>query len=276
LRWMMRCAGRWSGSGRTVTCDGLAKKKPTAKDTGDELVDGRCKIAIVCAVEREARPLVNGWRVERHVFEGRKFKFFAEEDTVLVCSRMGHEAGRRATEAVVHLYRPSILVSAGYAGALEEGMKVGDVFRPATVIDGRDSSRVSVEQGSGILVSFDEVAGPEQKAKLAKAYNAQAVDMEGSSVARGAEKHGLGYVAFKVISDPLDFPMPPVTRFIGSEGELRAAHFVWFLAFRPWLWRNVLRLARHCARASKVIARALPPVLETVRKEQLSWQPEMR
>jgi adenosylhomocysteine nucleosidase len=243
--------------------------------TGNKRVDAKYKIAIVCAVEREARPLVNGWRVERHLFDGRTFKFFSAGDTVLVCSRMGREAGRRATEAVVQLYRPSILVSAGYAGALEEGMKVGDVLKPETVIDGQDSSRVSVSQGSGVLVSFDQVAGREQKAKLARAYHAQAVDMEGASVARGAEIHGLSFMAFKVISDPLDFPMPPITRFIGPQGELRSLRFVWFLALRPWLWKNVARLGLNCARASRVIARALPGVLECLRKQQLSLQPEI-
>ena len=238
--------------------------------------EGKFKLAIVCAVEREARPLVHGWRVERRSFEGRGFKFFTSGDTVLVCSRMGHEAGRRATEAVVQLYGPSLLVSAGYAGALQEGMKVGDIFTPATVIDGRDSSRISTGQGSGILVSFDEVAGREQKAKLARAYGAQAVDMEGASVGRGAEKYGLGFTAFKVISDPLGFPMPPITRFIGPQGDLRAGRFVWFLAFRPWLWSKVLRLALNCARASKVIASSLPDVLERLRRERYALQPEMR
>ena len=74
------------------------------------------EVAIVAALEREVAGLVKSWpRVSRD-FEGRSFKFFEKSNAVLVCGGIGPEAARRATEAVVALYRPAELISAGFAG----------------------------------------------------------------------------------------------------------------------------------------------------------------
>jgi adenosylhomocysteine nucleosidase len=108
-----------------------------------------------------------------------------------------------------------------------------------------------------VLVSFSSVAGQEQKAKLAKAYHAQAVDMEAAAVARGAEAHGLRFAAIKVISDEVGFPMPPMAQFVHVDGRFQAGSFAMYAALRPWLWGTVLRLARNSARASQLLCEYL-------------------
>jgi adenosylhomocysteine nucleosidase len=231
------------------------------------------KIAIVAALEREAGPLVKHWRVQRRQHEGREFKFFEHEDAVLVCAGMGAPAARRATEAVINFYHPSVVISAGFAGALQPELKAGELFAPETVIDAKDGSRIPAGKGSGILVSFDGVAGPGQKAKLGEAYGAQAVDMEAAAVARGAQAHGIGFIACKVISDPVDFPMPPVARFVGPGGEFRMGRFLFFLAPRPWLWKSVQQLAHNSALASNVLGRALEELQMSLNSEDAALLP---
>ena len=97
----------------------------------------------------------------------------------------------------------------------------------------------------------------EQKAKLAKAYGAQAVDMEAAAVARAAESHGVRFLACKVISDANDSLMPPVGRFIGEGGRFQAFKFIAYVAFRPWLWGRVQQLARHSIIAAGKLCEAL-------------------
>ena len=58
------------------------------------------KLAIVAALEREVRPLVKDWRVAEKEHEGRRFRFFEQGETVLVCGGIGAEPARRAAEAV--------------------------------------------------------------------------------------------------------------------------------------------------------------------------------
>src|SRR5262245_6687144 len=99
------------------------------------------KIAIVTALEREVGPLVKGWRVSIHQFGGREFRFFESGQITIVCGGIGAEAARGAAEAAISLYQPSLIVSAGFAGALQPDLRVGDVVIPQCVIDARDSSR---------------------------------------------------------------------------------------------------------------------------------------
>ena len=209
------------------------------------------EIAMVAALEREISPLLRHWTAREREYSGRRFRFYESDNTVAVCGGIGPEAARRATEAVIALYRPAVVQSIGFAGALNNTLQVGEVLQIRQVVDARDGSRTDAGSGSAVLVSFSSVADQSQKASLAKSYDAQAVDMEAASVAKGAEAHGLRFAAVKVISDELSFPMPPMERFITAAGEFRLASFAVFAALRPWLWPAVFRLARNSSRASR-------------------------
>jgi adenosylhomocysteine nucleosidase len=211
------------------------------------------EVAYIAALEREVAPLIRGWRRIQRAYTGRNFEFFENGDTVLVCGGIGSEAARRATEAVVALYQPKEVVSVGFVGALDPAMHVGDISEPAAVVDARDGSRRTTGRGLGVLVSFTSVAGAGQKEQLARAYNAQAVDMEAASVALGAQAHGLRFRAVKAVSDELKFAMPPMDRFVASDGSFRTASFTLYAALRPTLWPAAIRLARNSARASRAL-----------------------
>lgn len=215
------------------------------------------RVAIVAALEREVWPLVKDWQVSEREHEGKQFKFFENEDEVLVCGGIGAQAARRATEAVIALYQPERVLSVGFAGALDSSWKVGTILMPVQVIDAQDGSRVDAGPGKYVLVSVAAVASVEQKKNLAKAYGAQAVDMEAAAVARGAQARGVGFSAIKVISDEMDFEFPPMERFIGGEGQFRTGKFAAFVAIRPWLWARVMRLQKNSTMAAKALCRFL-------------------
>jgi adenosylhomocysteine nucleosidase len=219
------------------------------------------KIAIVAALEREVSGLTRNCRRVEQEHQGRRFVFFECDEMVVVCGGIGLEAARRAVEAVIALYRPVIVHSVGFAGALEAGLHVGDIFVPAVVVDARDGSRVQIEadRAQGTLVTFMAVAGAKQKANLAQAYQAQAVDMEAAAVAVAAHAHGIEFAATKVISDECDFEMPGIemTRFIDAQGRFRTASFAAFVALRPWMWMRVAALASNSSKAAKALGEHL-------------------
>jgi adenosylhomocysteine nucleosidase len=220
------------------------------------------KTAIVAALEREVRGLTHPClRVER-TYEGRKYVFFEKDelekdDVVVVCGGIGAEAARRAAEAVIALYHPTLLHSVGFAGALNPALHVGDIITPAVVINTRDGSRVQIEGGEGTLVTFMAVATAAQKANLAQAYAAQAVDMEASAVAAAAHAHNLQFTATKVISDGLHFEMSQTARFIDVHGRFKTAAFALHVALRPWLWGRVAKLATNSSKAARILGEHL-------------------
>ena len=228
------------------------------------------KVAMVAALEREVSLLIKRWnRVERE-HEGRRFKFFEGGQTVLVCDGIGAEAARRATEAVLALYQPELVLSAGFAGALDPALKVGDIFTPSSVVDARDGSRVKVATGRGVLVSAAAVAGVEEKKKLAESYGAQAVDMEAAAVARGAQARGVRFMAVKAISDESDFEMPTLDRFVDEKGQFKTRRFAISATLRPWLWPRLLQLARNGAKASRALCAELERYIQEPKKSEVS------
>lgn len=220
------------------------------------------RLAIVAALEREVRPLVKSWRVTEREHNGRRFRFFENGDVVLVCGGIGAGAARRAAEAIIAVFDPAVVCSAGFAGALDASLKVGDVLRPRTVINARDASRAIVDGGEGALVSFEAVASPAQKAKLHESFAAQAVDMEAASVALSAQARGKQFTVVKAISDEMDFKLPPVDLFLNAEGKFSESRFAFYSAVRPWLWPGVIRLARNGKRAAHALCMSLRTLSE--------------
>jgi len=215
------------------------------------------KVAIVAALEREVWPLVKDWRTTQKQHEGRPFKFFEHENVVLVCGGIGAEAARRAAEAIIALYRPELIISAGFAGGLDPALRAGHALTPRLVIDAGDGSRTDSGTGKGVLVSFGGVADSEQKAGLARAYGADVVDMEAAAVSRSAEAHGIQFTACKVVSDSRDQRLPPVARFVAPDGTFQSFRFLAHVAVRPWLWVGVGQLARNSAVAAQSLCKQL-------------------
>ena len=219
----------------------------------------------MAALEREVWPLVKIWSTDRREFDGRGFKFFESAGKVLVCGGIGAEAARRATEAIIELYSPELVISAGFAGGLEPALRTGQTLTPRFVIDAGDGSRTDTAFGEGVLVSFADIADVEQKARLRQAYGAQAVDMEAAAVARSAEAHGVRFLACKVISDTSDTSLPPMARFVGHDGNFHTLTFLAHVVPRPWLWASVLRLANDSALAARKLCEALDGAIKAGR-----------
>jgi len=242
------------------------------------------QLAIIAALEREIQPLVRGWQRVQFTHEGHEFTGYQHEDLMAVAGGIGGEAARRTARAVVAQYQPCMLVSAGLAGALIRSLKVGNVIIPNVIIDGVTGAEYRCNLGEGvlgggILVSSGQVAGGISKRELVDQFHALAVDMEAAAVAEVAREARIGFRCVKAISDDAEFPMPPMNRFIDSQGRFQTAQFARWLAFRPALWPAVIALARNSNRASRALCDWLrekavgglqPATVERLDKAELS------
>lgn len=228
---------------------------------GSEVTDMSASIAIIAALHREVAPLVGHWRRDSadlsqacHCFSnGTGWVFYAG---------MGVRSAQFAAETAIAKCRPDLLVSAGLAGALIAGLRVGQVIEPSIVIDSETGERYSAEQGENILVTAAKVAEPDAKALLARQYGAQLVDMEAAGVASVARKHGIAFTAIKAISDEVDFEMPDFTPFVDKRGNFRSGKFFAHIAVRPQMWRTVKELSSNSKKASLELCAALQRLIE--------------
>ena len=224
-------------------------------------------VAIIAAMPREIGALTRNWRASQFVLQGRTVRFFEDQDgsAIAACAGMGASSARIAAESAWQRAKGSLrlFVSAGFAGALDPQLKAGDLVVPAEVVDDADGLSLSTASGRGKLVTSGAVATTRLKHLFAEKYRAQAVDMEAYAVGDVARIYGVPFLAIKAISDGLDFPMPPLGKWVTSDGRFRQGAFTFYSLFRPWTWPALVRLARNSARASTALALALQESIET-------------
>jgi nucleoside phosphorylase len=217
------------------------------------------KLVIIAADQIEIAPLVRGWRHTRVTAQRHDVDLFENGAVVIGLAGMGPVPARIAADtAHKHCGKDArAFLSVGFAGALNPGMKVGDIFEPKKIICAADDTEIINSGGSGMLVSAGAVAGNDAKKMMARQYGADAVDMEAYSVADVARIYGVPFRAIKVISDELAFPMPPMGRFINEQGRFQRGSFIIYSLLRPWSWPTVARLARNGQRAADSLCQRL-------------------
>ncbi len=203
---------------------------------------------MIAALEREVAPLKKRFRSRKQGSE--QFSIFENEEVSLICAGIGGKHAAAAARWSISRLNPELVMSVGFAGALDAGGAVGDVLTPATVIDGGTGEAFPTTAGNGVLVTVSGVLAGEEKRNLATRFHATAVDMEGAAVARVARESGVRFSAVKAISDPVDFAMPPLERFVNEAGEFQHVKLLAYAAVRPWLWTVLMRLGTNSEKAS--------------------------
>lgn len=197
--------------------------------------------------------MLHGRRAEKN----GGLEFFELDAAVVVVGGLGQPAARRAAQAVVERYSPVRLVSAGIAGALKTGMKVGDVIRAREVVNSASAERFVAGGNAGTVVTVTSVSGPAEKRALATRWSADVVEMEAAAVAEVALANGLVFEAVKAVSDDLEFAMPPLARFVSATGKFETLQFAAFIALRPRWWRAVGQLNANSQAASVKLSEEL-------------------
>ncbi len=222
------------------------------------------RIAIVCAMEQEIRPLVKRWRKVRE----RGLTFFESEKAVAVAAGIGSAPAALAAMTLVAREQASCLMSIGLAGALRSDLHVGDVLMPRKVINVA-TGRVFDTQNAdahAVVVSGKTIAGEDHKRELREKFKADAIDMEGAGVASIADSCGLPFYAVKAISDEVDFAMPPLGNFVDAQGKLHMVAYALRALFKPAWWAPTMELARNGKKASLELAKAVEHQIEQVSK----------
>ena len=219
-------------------------------------------IGIVTAMPTEVWPLIRRWSRRAQQHAGRRYRFFESPQAVVLPGGIGHDAGRRAAEAVVELYRPELLIATGLAGGLKKEWTLGRPLLAAEVIDGGTGRRFRTGSGESVVVSSRIIAGATEKRRLADAFpEADVVDMEGAAVAEIAAEHGLPFMAVKAVSDNLEFELPPLNPFVTADGSFQSGRFTLWAALRPQWWPKIAQLKRISDQGATTLANLLNSII---------------
>jgi adenosylhomocysteine nucleosidase len=232
---------------------------------------------ILFALRRESAPFCRQFR-PRHAFPGSPcwahFCGPASRSILVVETGVGQANVARVLDWLLARpkfdgvpYEPRLIVFAGFAGALADGLHVGDIVLAEEVVDERGQSwRTTWPGGSsryrGRLVTVDQLtATSADKRRLGEQYQACAVDMESALFAARCTQAGIPFACLRAISDEVTTPLSPALTSLLSGGNASPWRVLKTLARHPGMLPELLRLARDTKRASRQLAIVLGEVL---------------
>ncbi len=208
-------------------------------------------IAVTFALPQESRNFIRALEQKRRCGPGPNWMGNLGGTAVLV-SHTGVGAGRAAVsiDALLETNRPQLLINAGFAGALDPSLAVGDLIIGTSESGLVDKCRAAFPRAFkgaehprihfGLLTTQPNVVESiDAKADLAKATGALGVDME-SAIAQAACAHArVPFLAVRVVSDRADQAMPvPMEQWFDMDRQ-RPRPF----ALAGFLMRNPGRIA---------------------------------
>lgn len=192
---------------------------------------------------------------------------------LLVETGIGHRAVAAAFDwlltAVPH---PRWLVFAGFAGALDPALRVGDVVLADVVVDavggcwplGLPAKACSGVRRGRLFTTDQLVATPQEKRRLASAYSACMVDMEAAHAAMRCASAAIPFYSIRAISDSADTSLSPALVTLLSAGRVSALRLAGAVCRTPSLVRELWRLGRDTHIAARRLASALDTLLGTL------------
>jgi adenosylhomocysteine nucleosidase len=173
-------------------------------------------VAMVAAYQWEVRPLIRRIarksKVRRVGSNGFRFRMHGKP-VALAIAGVGTENAYRSTRELLGSVSTRGVLSIGFAGGLSDSLRIADLLLVSEVIDEKSGERFPCDAGiwpmadgqPGILLASGAVVNSAKaKRALGARWNAAAVDMESSGVARASKEAGLPFGAMKVISDAAD------------------------------------------------------------------------
>ncbi len=171
-------------------------------------------------------------------------------------------------------YRPRVVLSVGFSGALREGYQVGDILLATDIVDLHGHRWPTTWPGElppgewrpalhlGRLLTVPRLVGqPQEKRSLGLQHDAVAVDMESAVVAQRCTKHGIPFGCVRAISDDLQTPLSSQLLSCLAGGRVSPLRLLAVLARSPRLLGELRRLARQTRLAAEQLASALGELL---------------
>ena len=160
------------------------------------------------------------------------------------------------------------LISAGFAGALNDELQLGDLLLAKNFSTLRLEENFSLStlpiHIADLLTVPALIDSSEERNKLALTSGAVAVDMETEFIARACAAHAIPVLSLRVISDtPRElFPAPANVLFDIERQQTRMLKLATHLLAHPTSVPRLVQFARRIARARKTLANALIALID--------------
>jgi len=163
------------------------------------------------------------------------------------------------------------LISAGFAGALNDRLHVGDLlvaenFSTVRLSEVRSFFSELPAHIADLLTVPSIIESREERNKIARTTGAAAADMETEFIARACAEHGIPLLSLRVISDTPSAPFPAPANVLFSMDHQRTDLTKLTLHFlkHPGAIPRLIAFARKIAQAREILANAVLGVVRSI------------
>jgi len=170
------------------------------------------------------------------------------------------------------VYRPRLLISAGFSGALCHELSVGDLVLGTEFIaesgqrwPATQPCPAAIPCRCGALLTVNRfVTRTEEKRALAQRHGALAADMESACIAELCQQYGVPFCCLRVISDDARTPLSHHLDNIVVNGQVSTWALLKAVARSPRVMRDLWRLGKNTRLAAERLAKALATLIHTM------------
>ena len=189
---------------------------------------------------------------------------------IVLHTGVGEPICRKRLETLFQIAKVDYLISAGFAGALDPDLKVGDLviaenYSSPELLRGRGLQFGTLDvYTANLATTATVVETAEERDELARRTGAAAVDMETESIAAACAQRKVPLLALRAISDTLAEPLPaPATVLFDTKRQKTPAlRLGWHILTHPGAIRALKQFERRTATARQRLSDALVSILE--------------
>jgi nucleoside phosphorylase len=233
-------------------------------------------IAVTFALPAESSEFLRRLRNRSHVDRngiGIVRGYIDDRQIEVLHTGVGEKVCRQRLGKFLETQQFDLLLSTGFAGALNDEMQVGDLllaknFSTIELNEKRSSfSRLPIHLGNLLtvptLIDFSD-----ERSEIGRRSGAAAVDMETEFIARACAAHGIPLLSLRVITDtPREpFPAPAHVLFDIAKQRTHLPKLATFFLAHPNRIPRLAQFSRRIANARKILATALVDIVPRIGK----------
>ena len=211
-------------------------------------------IAIISATENEVNGLLNALTNinkttinSNKIIEGK----FLDIDIVIAIAGVGIRKARSCVNSIIKKYKPKILISAGFAGALNPKLQLGDLIIPDWALSLKNNEKIFLDNNlpyiaykyikGGVLTESSFINEKNKKLDLFVQSGADIVDMETWAIADTARKQDTRVLSVRAVSDLTNQHLPRMEQIFNRKSKFDKTKAFEYFKSNPGEIFNFLR-----------------------------------
>jgi nucleoside phosphorylase len=188
-------------------------------------------------------------------------------DVPVFFTGIGKANAEKAAREYLERHAPALLLTCGFAGGLDPGLKVGDVVFEISNAGTEDSFHTKLIAAGATpakIFCADKIASTAaEKKKLREDTGADAAEMESGAVQRVCGERRIACATVRVISDTADEDLPlDFNEFLTPDKKLDMGKLMLSVAKKPWKMGALMDLQRKTKLAAERLGEVLVKLVE--------------